>query len=257
MTRFRNFLFYLKILLVRKKIVTRNITNWDYSLKEPTQYYLDAFRFYYLCLPRQLTSHKNYFSKSSRGFGEKAFHSMWYLLYNRYHFQNFVEIGVYRGQTISLVSLISKLSNSTLEVHGISPFSNAGDASSTYIEMDYLNDVYKNFETFSLKTPSLTKAYSTDKKATDVLTSRIWDCIYIDGSHDYEIAKTDWEVCSRQIKVGGIIVLDDSALYTNFTPPFFAFKGHEGPSKVAAEISDFSFKEVLQVGHNRVFEKIN
>lgn len=182
---------------------------------------------------------------------------MWFILYNNYKFKNFIEIGVYRGQTISLISLIGKLSGSAIDVYGISPFNNAGDAVSIYIEqLDYLQDVHKNFKVFGLEAPLLTKAYSTDKEATDVLNSCIWDCIYIDGSHNYEIAKKDWEICSRQIKVGGIIVMDDSALYTDFNPPFFAFKGHPGPSKVADEIDSNSFKEVLQVGHNRVFERI-
>ena len=52
-------------------------------------------------------------------------------------------------------------------------------------------------------------------------------------------------------------MLDDASLYANYKAPFFAFKGHPGPSKVAEEIKENPhFKEVLRVGHNRVFEKI-
>jgi hypothetical protein len=62
-------------------------------------------------------------------------------------------------------------------------------------------------------------------------------------------------VCSRNLKVGGVIVLDDSGLTTAFRPPRFATGGHPGPSQLAQEINRQQFREVLQVGHNRVFQK--
>ena len=253
----KNTIGYIKILLKSPKAVFNNLTNWSNSLIDPTNYYLDAFRYFYFRLPFKLRAHKNYFNKNARGFGEKAFHSMWYLLYRKYQFINFLEIGVYRGQTISLVALIAKLTNHKINVYGISPFDSSGDAMSAYIQIDYLKDVLLNFEKFLLPSPNLTKAYSTDELAKKVIRSTVWDCIYIDGSHDYEVAKQDWLICSAHIKVGGIIVMDDASLFTTFNPPFFAFKGHPGPSKVAGEIdADKNFKEILRVGHNRVFEKI-
>jgi len=259
--KIKNYTSYFIILAKSKKAVLKGLQDWQKSLKNPTAYYLDAFRFFYFYLPRQIVDHKNYFNKESRGFGEKALHSMWYLLYNKYKFENFLEIGVYRGQVISLLSLLAKIKNNEIAIHGISPFDNIGDTVSNYIKINYMNDVIENFNYFSLSAPALTKAYSTDDKAIDIICSRMWDCIYIDGSHDYDIAKKDWEICSIQVKVGGLIVLDDSSLYTDYRPPFFSFKGHPGPSKVAEEISSNSsgnnFKEVLRVGHNRVFERVN
>lgn len=249
---------YARILSKRNSIVVRNLADWNKSFADPAEFYLDAFRFFYYNLPKALKKHKYYFNTASRGFGEKAFHTMWYLLYNQYRFKNFLEIGIYRGQTISLIGLISKLQNAEITVHGISPFDHSGDMVSNYIRLDYMEDVYKNFDQFLLKRPSLTKAFSTDETALDVIASQQWDCIYIDGSHDYETAKADWFNCSKHIKVGGIIVMDDSALFTNFEPPFFAFKGHPGPSQVLEEIKGHSnFKEVLRVGHNRVFERMS
>jgi hypothetical protein len=80
--------------------------------------------------------------------------------------------------------------------------------------------------------------------------------IYIDGNHDYEIARQDWELCSRHLSGRGVIVLDDSGLTTSFRPPAFATGGHPGPSRLAQEIDRKEFREVLQVGHNRAFQKI-
>ena len=182
---------------------------------------------------------------------------MWFLLYEKYKFSNFLEIGVYRGQTISLVGLLARLKHAPVTIFGISPFNNAGDLVSKYLDINYEKDVLKNFTHFSIKAPTLIKAFSTDSSAVSTILSRNWDCIYIDGSHDYEIAKQDWQLSSKQVKQGGIIVLDDASLFTHYEAPFFAFKGHPGPSKLAEEIkSDPQFKEVLRVGHNRVYEKI-
>jgi hypothetical protein len=100
------------------------------------------------------------------------------------------------------------------------------------------------------------KAYSTDPAAVELISSRLWPLIYIDGNHDYEIALQDWNLCSRQVPSGGVIVLDDAGRGTSYNPPLFAFAGHPGPSRIAQEISSREFREILQVGHNRVFQKL-
>ncbi len=251
-------LLQLKLYLIKsKEDILINIMNWDNSLLDPRTYYLDAYRYFHRLLPVEIVKHKEYFRLNKRGFGEDAFHAMWYLLYNKYKFSNFLEIGVYRGQVMSLISHIANLENNSVSIVGISPFNKSGDSVSEYPEIDYIKDIYNNFDSFSLPKPRLVNSYSTDEEAKNYIFSEIWDCIYIDGSHDYDIVKLDWENCSRNIKIGGVIVIDDSSLYTNFDNPFFAFKGHPGPSKLANEIDLSKFKEVLRVGHNRVFERLN
>jgi hypothetical protein len=181
---------------------------------------------------------------------------MWFLLFQEFRPAAFLEIGVYRGQTLSLAAMLQKRDGMPENVTGISPFEPVGDTVSRYHEgTDYLSDTLKNFEFFSLSKPRLLKAYSTDKTAVEFIGSRLWDCIYIDGNHDYEVAKADWRVCAANVKPGGLIVLDDSGLNTNYHPQIFATGGHPGPSQVAHEISPRDFHEILQVGHNRVFQK--
>jgi predicted O-methyltransferase YrrM len=99
------------------------------------------------------------------------------------------------------------------------------------------------------------RAFSTDTTALERVEREIWDAIYIDGNHNYEVACADWDLCSAHVRPGGIIILDDSALGTAYNPPAFATGGHPGPSQVAAEIGGTSFQEILRVGHNRVFKK--
>lgn len=233
------------------------VDDWTRSLREPTAFYLDCHRCFHHLLPKQLQEHRAYFTANRRGFGEDAFHTMWWLIFNRFAVRDFLEIGVYRGQSLSLASLLQSLTQQRGGIVGISPFTSAGDSVSSYLQkIDYHADTLENFRHFALPEPTLVRAFSTDGVAIDVIRGRQWDCIYIDGNHDYEIAKADWIVCSQQVRQGGLVVLDDSALGTDYVPPRFATAGHPGPSRVAAEINPEEFREILRVGHNRVFQRL-
>jgi hypothetical protein len=232
-------------------------TDWPQSLADPTGFYLRCFRYFHRRLPEDVQAHRRYFTQARRGFGEEAFHALWFLLDRELQPVHFLEIGVYRGQVLSLLALLQKRAGRAGTVAGISPFSPAGDSVSRYRrDVDYYEDTLAHFRHFALPPPTLCRAYSTDPGALELIASRPWDCIYIDGNHDYDVAKADWENCSAQVKPGGVIVLDDAGLTTNYAPPIFATQGHPGPSKVAAEIDRTKFEEILQVGHNRVFQRM-
>jgi len=229
---------------------------WADSLKNPRQFYLDCFRYFHRRLPPSIKAHRRYFRRRKRGFGEDAFHTMWFLLIREFQPRSFLEIGVYRGQTLSLVALLAQQQGIACEVWGISPFSSAGDSVSRYLRgLDYYADTLKNFSFFSLPPPELVRSYSTEPSALERIRSRAWDIVYIDGNHDYDVAKADWILCAANVRPGGLIVLDDSGLSSKYEPPSFATRGHPGPSKVAQEVGSEEFIEILQVGHNRVFQK--
>lgn len=226
------------------------------SLLDPSAYYIRTFQDFHHILPAALRSHREYFTRGKRGFGEDAFHVMWWRLVRKFKPGSFLEIGVYRGQVLSLVSLITKLEKIDCEVIGISPFTAAGDSVSKYLSnLDYLDDTLANFRHFDLAKPNLIKAFSTDPSALETINSREWDMIYIDGNHDYDVVRKDWAACSEAVKKGGLIVMDDSGLTSQYRPPLFSTAGHPGPSRVASEIDRSKFEEILQVGHNRVFKK--
>jgi predicted O-methyltransferase YrrM len=156
-----------------------------------------------------------------------------------------------------LAACLSQLNATACEVNGISPFSHVGDSVTRYSEsVDYFEDTLANFKHFGLPHPKLLRAFSTDPSALAVITGRAWDLIYIDGNHDYDVVRLDWEACSRCVKPGGLVVLDDAGLGTKFHPPIGATGGHPGPSRLAQEIDPKIFVEILQVGHNRVFQKL-
>jgi Methyltransferase domain len=236
--------------------VKSTVADWPGSLTNPTEYYCACFQFFHALLPRELQEHRRYFTAEFRGFGEDAFHVMWAMIFERFRPLHFLEIGVYRGQILSLAGLMQKSFKIDGVIAGISPFQPTGDSVSRYLEnVDYLNDTRVNMEHFALKEPALLKALSTDPEAVAFVRARMWDCIYIDGNHDYEVVRADWDLCANAIRVGGLVVLDDASLGTEFKPPAFAAAGHPGPSQVAREIDRARFREVLRVGHNRVFER--
>jgi hypothetical protein len=213
-------------------------------------YYFEHF------LPQLFREHRAYFAAERRGFGEDAFHAMWYLLFEHFRPSNALEIGVYRGQTITLMKLLSRHFNFQCDIGCVSPLSSSGDSVSVYDKVDYYQDVVLNHQHFDLPLPEFCRAFSTSEEGTKFIGSRRWNLVYIDGNHDYAVAKSDWDLCARALAPHGVIVMDDSALHTDFRPPPFSTAGHPGPSQVVAEIDAGRFKEIFAVGHNRVFQRI-
>lgn len=213
----------------------------------------DFFSAKYFRLPRVVRRHRKYFSKKSRGFGEDAFHAAWTLVFNKYDISNCLEIGVYRGQTISLWALLAKLKNRAITVVGISPMSPAGDSVSKYLDIDYEKDILKNFDKFTLNRPVLIKGFSQSSEAKSCIESGNWDLVYIDGSHELDVCISDLRSAEKGLRSGGVLVVDDSSLYSDFSR---SFKGHPGPSRAVTEFLPDGFKHILAVGHNNFFEKI-
>ena len=100
--------------------------------------------------------------------------------------------------------------------------------------------------------------YSTSKNAKKFIESKKWDVIFIDGNHDYEIVKSDFELSINNLSDNGFIVMDDSSLYFDFKQKKYnGFIGHPGPSKVAKEIACKKMRLFGAVGHNNIFCKKN
>jgi len=208
-------------------------------------------------LNKEIKEHRSYFSLEFRGYGEDALHAMWWILFKEFKPKSCLEIGVYRGQVISLWALISKLIDNQVDISGISPFSSSGDGVSDYLKgLNYFEDVKQNFALFSSQTPNLFKGFSNDPHSIEFIEKGNWDLIYIDGSHDYDVAMNDYLVCKKALVKGGLLILDDSSLYTDYHPPKFGFAGHPGPSKIVIENALNEMEFVFAVGHNNVFRKL-
>jgi len=226
------------------------------SLSRKEQYYYCLYYFDWF-LPESIREHRRYFVANQRGFGEDAFHAMWFLLFQEFRPVHALEIGVYRGQTITLWKLLSRHFGINCQVGCVSPFTSAGDSVSRYEErVDFHEDMLHNHRHFGIDLPEVCRHYSTAAEARQFVRGRQWDIIYIDGNHDYSVARQDWDLSVGALAPRGIIVLDDAALDTDFRPPSFATAGHPGPSRLAQEIDPSQFQEILSVGHNRVFQRL-
>ena len=204
-----------------------------------------------------MKKHYEYFSKNNRAFGEPAFHAMWYKIFQEYKPINILEIGVYRGSTLSLFKLIADNNRYHAYVLGITPLNNSGDSVSKYPDaIDYLEDIKTNFRINNVEGIVIHKGYSTDSESIEKINENKWDLVFIDGNHEYKVVKEDFENASRNLAKDGIIVIDDSSLYSDYMPQSNSTKGHPGPSRLADEIKKNQFTEILQVGHNRAFQKI-
>jgi len=181
---------------------------------------------------------------------------MWFILLREFQPKRCLEIGIYRGQVISLWALIAAKLGYKPDIHGISPFAPVGDSVSRYLtNVDYRADTLEAFTNFDLAGPTLVQALSTDPAAVSHIRDRAWDLIYIDGNHDYEVVAADYRVCVEKLKPGGLLVMDDASRGTEFRPPPFTFAGHPGPSRVAAEYAMRELTFLGAVGHNNVFLK--
>jgi len=259
--KFRNKIKFIIRLLPKtlRPCYYKNLSSIFNSKLNRNKIYDNLYKFFYFHLPFSLIRHRNFFSESFRGFGENSFHSMWYLLFLEFRPKNCLEIGVYRGQMITLWSLISKRLNYDANIAALAPFEAASDSDSQYLNnIDYLDDTKKNHDYFNLQQPEYCTEYSTTKNAKKFIESKKWDLIFIDGNHDYEIVKSDFELSISNLSEDGFIVMDDSSLYFDFhQKKYNGFTGHPGPSKVAKEIAMDKMKLFGAVGHNNIFCKKN
>jgi hypothetical protein len=183
---------------------------------------------------------KNYSSDNSQTAGENESH----IKYAKQAEDLIVEIGVLYGTTTRIL-----LENSTCHVIGIDPLipdsmeptlvgdkNKFQDLITTYpvrfsFIQDYSFNVVKTFE-WEYKGPCI-------------------DYLFIDGDHQYDSVKKDFEDWYPLVKEGGIISIHDSAC--NRGGPMY----WPGPSRLADELINDSRLEYLETRHTMtVFKKL-
>ena len=216
------------------------------------EYFLYRYRFR---TSRIVHSHSRWFKRENRGFGEPAFHAFWTQLFREYRPVKCLEIGVYRGQTLSLWEILSREFRLGSTCYGLSPLSEAGDSASDYPSLDYLEDVRRNFKFWGLDTPRLVRQFSNSSQGRSFIGSQRWDLIYIDGGHEYETVLSDYQTALAALRHGGLLVLDDSSLFDVPLSYKGSFAGHEGPSRVCNENAKHDMTHLIRVGHLNTFLK--
>lgn len=242
---------------ITKLVTFKTLEIEELKLMNRNKIYEYFHNYFYIKSKSYIKKHRFYFRSEKRGYGEDAFHAMWEFLIKTYKPKSILEIGVYRGQTLSLFNLICIKEKIKSEIFGITPLNDSDDSVSNYLKIDYVVDINEHFKHFNLEKPNILKALSTDQKAINFINSKKWDLVYIDGSHEYDVVKADIVNVVSNLAKGGLLVLDDSSLFEDFEDDKFTFpvfKGHPGPSRAFQEImSEGNLSYLIGVGHNNIF----
>lgn len=228
-----------------------------------------------------LTEHRKYVETNRLGFGDAAFHYMWYLLIQHItkHFSSpkVLEIGVYKGQVISLWLLIANQLKLDLEITGISPlkgnpiprsgwlklwkiltspsYRKDRNSGNFYPEEDYRAIIENLFKAFALdfSRVRLIEGYSNTPNVLKAVEPENYALIYIDGDHTFEGVTQDIINYSSHVLPNGFLVMDDASYYL---PGNDFWKGHEKVSRACEMIPSLGFMNVLNIGHNRIYQKV-
>ena len=144
-----------------------------------------------------LLNHRTHIEENNLGYGEKPFHVIWREIVNSQPKKfKFLEIGVYKGQVLSLVKLLSNLKNKECEFYGVTPLSNVGDKySKIYDVVDYSLTIETLFKKFNLEFDLNTNIINGSSVEEDIKNKikqlGIFDVVYIDGCHDYDCVVSD------------------------------------------------------------------
>lgn len=193
-------------------------------------------------------AHRDYVEAKIWGFGERSFHWLWKIIFDELpENPNTLEIGVFRGATLSLWRMLRK----DALICGITPLSSDGG----YWDSDYANDIKKIHADFRLDEPIIIQEYSNSQIAVEYAKEKTWDLIYVDGSHRFEDAIFDLNIYSKFIKVGGYLVIDDCNVEMNLWDG--AFRGHQQVTDAKLEWlkENPPFEFICSVVHISVFKR--
>jgi hypothetical protein len=227
-----------------------------------------------------LHKHRQHVDAHRLGFGDPAFHALWRgllaLAHQRHGKVDALEIGVFKGQVISLWALLARHYVWPVRIHAISPlagqpipppglwrsllyrlsphFRERVDSGDFYPEEDYVAIVRQHFATYGLSFDDirLVRGFSTDPSVRATVASDRFELIYIDGNHTYAGALADIEYYAPKIVPGGWLVMDDAA---HGLPGTTFWKGYETVARACLRLPALGFENVINVGHNRVFQR--
>lgn len=212
----------------------------------------------YMSADKELLFHRLYIVNSGYGMGESCFHWLWRLIVDIMPtFFRFLEIGVYKGQILSLVKLLANREHKFADVTGVTLLSDfAGDTGEfpKFEDVDYRERIEDLHDRYDLFQPRLVVGDSTAQETqAEVRKYGPFDIVYIDGCHEYNYVMKDLLGYSPMVRPGGLLVVDDCS--SNLNMPKGFFKGIEPVSRAVRMVieTDPRWEHLLAVAHNRVW----
>ena len=204
----------------------------------------------------KLKAHRDFVEGNAFGFGERSFHWLHKLLVDEMPNEfKFLEIGVFRGQVLSLYRLLADMSGKKAVRYGVSPM----DSSDGHWDSDYFADAVTIHQQFNLKKDyTIYHGSSTDKNIIEKAQSTTpYDILYIDGGHTFDIVQSDLASYPQMIKKGGYLLIDDAC--NDMNQPWGYFQGIQPVTDAVLEWEKTEigkeFEFIFNVVHNRLYIK--
>lgn len=210
----------------------------------------------------QLKEHRDHIEKHAYGFGERAFHWLWKLVIDEMPTSfNMLEIGVYKGQVLSLVRLLTNRTNRVASIVGVTPLSTFAGRTGKFTDFpdcDYRAMINNLHDEFNLEYPTIIVGDSTSLEVHTKVSLDMppFDIVYIDGCHEYAYVANDLIFYIQCLKVGGYLVVDDSACHLKQAMGYF--QGIQDVSEAVRTIiePDADCVHLFACMHNRVWRKV-
>jgi hypothetical protein len=204
----------------------------------------------------KLKAHRDFVESNAFGFGERSFGWLFKLIIDEMPEEfSFLEIGVFRGSSLSLVQLLADMSYRKVKRYGVSPM----DTSDGHWDSDYFHDVYHIHWSLGLDTDyTIYHGSSTDKKIIKKAKStEKYNILYIDGGHTKEVVDSDLLHYPDMIKSGGYLMIDDCC--NDMNQPWGFFQGIQPVTDAVLEWEKTDigreFEFVFNVVHLKVYKR--
>ena len=204
-----------------------------------------------------LKAHRDHVEKHAYGFGERCFLWLWKLIVDEMPPSfRFLEVGVYKGQILSLVRLLANMADKEATIYGLTLLSSFGGDGTTFPDEDYAAHIRNLHDHFSLVHPLILHGDSTDPNMQELAEMRgPYDVVFVDGCHDYDYAYKDLTFYPNLVKKGGYLVVDDSACRKK--QPWGFFQGIASVCEAVASTIELDpqWEEIFCVVHDRVWRR--
>lgn len=187
-----------------------------------------------------------------------------------------LEVGVHRGQTISLWAMLAQRLSRPVEIVGVSLFDGGEiDPPEMVGKREYRDDVKLIVKEFTGEIPApefhwfwmgrkfsmqLVKGDSTNPDVVkSVASAGEYDLVYVDGGHTWDVARADVINYGSMVRSGGLLLIDDCA-NNNHRMHWGYFQGIQSVSDAVdgllpPAVQDPSYEYLGNVVHQRLWRR--
>lgn len=201
---------------------------------------------------------RDFVEQNAFGFGERSFLQLHRMLIQSFEQKDLtvMEIGVFRGQILSCWGLLKGLCKKDIRVIGVTPL----DSSDNHWESDYALDIQIISDLFELPYPEIIKGSSLNKEVIEKCKDLSLNILYIDGFHSYDAVISDIKNYSPLVKVGGYMIIDDSAnnMKCCYNGRFWGIQSvSDGVDSILPPITpNEEWQYIGNIIHNRIWQRV-